>query len=104
VSASVWITVGGLCLATAVIKALGPLTFGGRSLPPALGRIIPLLAPALLAALVITETFGGEHGSVVIDARAGGVAVAGVAIARRAPVPIVILLAAGATAALRALS
>jgi branched-subunit amino acid transport protein len=102
-SATVWITVGGLCLATAVIKAFGPVVFGGRSLPPALGRIIPLLAPALLAALVITETFGGVRGSLVIDARAGGVAVAGIAIARRAPLPVVVLLAAGATAALRAL-
>ncbi|HEY2438859.1 MAG TPA: AzlD domain-containing protein [Solirubrobacteraceae bacterium] len=102
-SATVWITVGGLCLATAVIKAFGPVVFGGRSLPPALGRIIPLLAPALLAALVITETFGGDRASLVIDARAGGVAVAGIAIARRAPLPVVVLLAAGATAALRAL-
>jgi branched-subunit amino acid transport protein len=102
-SATVWITVGGLCLATAVIKAFGPVVFGGRSLPPALGRIIPLLAPALLAALVITETFGGDRGSLVIDARAGGVAVAGIAIARRAPLSVVVLLAAGATAALRAL-
>jgi branched chain amino acid efflux pump len=103
VSAIVWITVGGLCLATAVIKAFGPLAFGGRSLPPALGRIIPLLAPALLAALVVTETFSGEHGSLVIDARAGGVAVAGFAIARRAPLAVVVLLAAAATAVLRAL-
>ena len=68
-----------------------------------LKRIIPLLAPALLAALVITETFGGDHRSLVIDARAGGVAVAGVAIARRAPLPVVVLVAAGVTAALRAL-
>jgi branched-subunit amino acid transport protein len=102
-AAAVWITVGGLCLGTAIIKAFGPLAFGGRALPPVLKRIIPLLAPALLAALVITETFGGDHRSLVIDARAGGVAVAGVAIARRAPLPVVVLVAAGVTAALRAL-
>jgi branched chain amino acid efflux pump len=103
VTAAVWITVVGLCLATAAIKAFGPLAFGGRTLPPVLARIIPLLAPALLAALVITETFGSDHRSLVVDARAGGVAVAGVAIARRAPLPVVVLLAAGVTAALRAL-
>jgi branched-subunit amino acid transport protein len=102
-SASVWITVGGLCLATAVIKAFGPLAFGGRSLPPVLARIIPLLAPALLAALVMTETFGGNHGSLVIDARVGGVAVAAVAILRRAPLAVVVVLAAATTAALRAI-
>ena len=101
-SAAVWASIGGLCLATAVIKAFGPLTFGGRSLPPVLERVIPLLAPALLAALVITETFATDHRSLVVDARAGGVAVAGVAIVRRAPLPVVVLLAAGVTAALRA--
>jgi branched-subunit amino acid transport protein len=100
---AVWITIGGLCLGTAAIKAFGPLAFGGRTLPPALRRIIPLLAPALLAALVITETFSGDHRSLVLDARAGGVAVAAVAIVRRAPLPLVVLLAAGATAALRAI-
>lgn len=102
-TAAVWITIGGLCLATAAIKAFGPLAFGGRALPPVLQRIIPLLAPALLAALVITETFASDHRSLIIDARAGGVAVAGIAIARRAPLPVVVLLAAGVTAALRAL-
>lgn len=102
-TAAVWITVGGLCLATAAIKAFGPLAFGGRTLPPALARIIPLLAPALLAALVITETFAGDQRALVVDARAGGVAVAGIAIGRGAPLPVVVLLAAGVTAALRAL-
>jgi branched chain amino acid efflux pump len=102
-TAVVWITVGGLCLATGAIKAFGPLLFGGRTLPPVLQRIIPLLAPALLAALVVTETFGTDHRSLVVDARAGGVAAAGGAIARRAPLPVVVLLAAGVTAALRAL-
>ncbi len=101
-SAAVWASIGGLCLATALIKAFGPLIFGGRSLPPLLERVIPLLAPALLAALVITETFATDHRSLVVDARAGGVAVAGVAIVRRAPLPVVVLLAAGVTAALRA--
>ena len=103
-TATVWITVGGLCVVTAAIKAFGPLAFGGRELPSVLARVIPLLAPALLTALVITETFGTDHRSLVIDARAGGVAVAGVAIARRWPLPVVILLAAGTTAALRALT
>lgn len=103
-NATVWITVGGLCLITAAIKAFGPLTFGGRELPGVLARIIPLLAPALLTALVITETFGTDHRSLVIDARAAGVAVAGIAIARRWPLPVVVLLAAGATAAVRALT
>lgn len=57
---AVWITVGGLAFATAAIKALGPVIFGDRELPPLLARVIPLLAPALRAALVLTETVGGR--------------------------------------------
>ena len=68
----VWITVAGLCVTTAAIKAFGPVVFGGRDLPGLLARAIPLLAPALLAALVVTETVGGTGRSLVIDARVGG--------------------------------
>ncbi len=102
-SAAVWITVGGLALGTAAIKAFGPVIFGGRDLHPLLGRVIPLLAPALLAALVVTETAAGRGHHVVVDARAGGLLVAGVALYLRAPLILVVLCAAVATALLRAL-
>jgi hypothetical protein len=98
-----WITVGGLAVATAAIKAFGPVVFGGRELPAVLARVIPLLAPALLAALLITETFGGPGRSLVFDARAGGLVVAGIALWRRAPLYVVVLAAAAATALLRAI-
>jgi branched-subunit amino acid transport protein len=97
-----WSTIAGLALATAVIKAFGPVIFGGRELPRLLARTIPLLAPALLAALVIVETFSGSGRSITFDARAGGLAVAGVALALRAPLLIVVLGAAVATAVARA--
>jgi branched chain amino acid efflux pump len=102
-STAVWITVAGLCVTTALIKAFGPLVFGGRELHPVLGRVIPLLAPALLAALVVTETVGGVGRSLVIDARLGGLLAAAVAISRRWPLAVVVLCAAGTTALLRAL-
>jgi branched-subunit amino acid transport protein len=98
-----WATVAGLAIATAAIKAFGPVVFGGRELPALLARVIPLLAPALLAALVITETFGGPGRSLVLDARAGGLVVAGIALWRRAPLYVVVLAAAAATALLRAI-
>jgi branched-subunit amino acid transport protein len=98
-----WITVAGLAVATAAIKAFGPVVFGGRELPALLARVIPLLAPALLAALVITETFGGPGRSLVFDACAGGLVVAGIALWRRAPLYVVVLAAAAATALLRAI-
>lgn len=62
-----------------------------------------MLAPALLAALVVTETVGGPARSIVIDARVGGLAVAPVAIALRAPLIVVVVSAPAATALLRAL-
>jgi branched chain amino acid efflux pump len=99
-----WVTVAGLAIATAAIKAFGPLVFGGRELPGLLARVIPLLAPALLAALVVTETFGGRGRSLVLDARAGGLAVAGVALWLRAPLYVVVVAAAAVTALLRAIS
>ena len=102
-STAVWITVAGLCVTTALIKAFGPLVFGGRGLHPVLARVIPLLAPALLAALVVTETVDGVGRSLVIDARVGGLLAAAVAISRRWPLAVVVLCAAGTTALLRAL-
>jgi branched-subunit amino acid transport protein len=102
-SATIWITIVGLALCTAAIKAFGPVVFGGRELPRVLARVIPMLAPALLTALVVTETVSGPGRSVVIDARSGGLIVAAIAIAVKAPLIVVVVSAAAATALLRAL-
>jgi branched-subunit amino acid transport protein len=104
VNSATWSTIVGLALATAVIKGLGPVIFGGRDLPKLLARTIPLLAAALLAALVVVETFGGSGQTVTLDARAGGLAVALVAVTLRAPLVVVVLCSAVATALLRALT
>jgi hypothetical protein len=100
---AVWVTIGGLAVATAAIKAAGPLTLGGRPLPTPLVLVITLLAPALLAALVVTQTFA-EDQSLVVDARAAGVAAAAAAIMMRAPLVVTIVVAALVTAAVRAIS
>ena len=55
-----------------------------------------MLAPGLLAALVVSETFGDE-GHSVLHERAFGVAVAGVAISLRAPMLLAVALAVVAT-------
>ena len=96
-----WITIVAVALANAATKAAGPILVGGRELPPSANAIIALLAPALLAALVVTETFG-EDGRLILDERAVGVAVAAVALALRAPVLLAVVLAAVATALARA--
>lgn len=98
---ALWITIVAVALANAATKAAGPILVGGQELPPSANAIIALLAPALLAALVVTETFG-ENERLILDERAVGVAVAAVALALRAPVLLAVVLAALATALARA--
>jgi branched-subunit amino acid transport protein len=103
VSSTIWIVIGGLAVGTIVIKGSGPVVFGGREMPPLLARVIPLLAPALLAALVVVETVGGDGRGFSFDARLGGVAAAAIALWRRAPLYVVVVVAAAVTAGLRLL-
>jgi len=98
-----WKAVVLIGLGTVVIKSLGPLLLGGKPLPPRLAALVALLAPAILAALVAINTFGDGQ-SLTIDARVAGVGVAAIAIWRRAPVLLVIVLAAGTTAFVRAVA
>jgi branched-subunit amino acid transport protein len=85
------------------LKASGPMLLGARSLPPIANRVMALLAPALLSALVATQAFGGPH-RLVLDARAVGVGAAAVCIALRAPLLVTVVVAAAATAGVRFLS
>ena len=97
---ALWVSIVAVTLASAAIKAAGPILVGGRELPPRGNAVIALLAPALLAALVVTETFG-DGGHLVLDDRALGVGVAAVALALRAPVLLAVALAALVTALAR---
>ena len=97
---TVWVAIVAVTLASAAIKAAGPILVGGRELPLRVNAVIALLAPALLAALVVTETFG-DNGHLVLDERALGVGVAAVALALRAPVLLAVALAALVTALAR---
>ena len=76
------------------------MLLGGRPLPDRVQGVVALLAPALLAALVATNTFGSGQ-RLVIDARLIGVAVAAVAIMLRAPILVVVVVAAAAAAVAR---
>jgi branched-subunit amino acid transport protein len=73
---------------------------GGRPLPEHLTGIVELLAPALLAALVVTQVVGGDE-EIVLDARLVGLGAAVVAILLRAPLLVVVVTAAAATALVR---
>lgn len=65
-------------------------------------RVAGLLPVALLAALVGVQTFA-EGQTLVIDARAAGLAAAAVALLLRAPFLVVVLVAAITAALLRAI-
>jgi uncharacterized membrane protein len=69
---------------------------------PRISRVTSALPIALLAALVAVQTLTGEDGALVLDARLAAVAVALVALALRAPFLLVVVLAAGVAALLRA--
>jgi len=97
-----WIAIAAMTVISFVIKAAGPVALAGRELPRAAERLIALLPAALLTALVVVQTFADET-ELVADARAGGVAVAILAVALRASMLIVLLAAALTTAGLRAL-
>ena len=99
----VWIVVGVVGAVTVGLKSVGPILVGGRPLPEAVLGVVELLAPALLAALVAVQIFGGDR-ALELDARVAGLAAAALALAVRAPILVVVFAAALATATVRALA
>jgi len=99
---STWLVVAIVGVGTIACKAAGPVLLGGRSLPPQLAGIVDMLAPALLAALVVTQAVGADR-KLVFDERLLGLAAAVVAIRLRAPLLVIIVAAAGVTALARLL-
>ena len=69
---------------------------------PLVNRIMACLPVALLAALVAVQTFDAGR-AITLDARAAGLLAAVLALALRAPFLLVIVIAAGTAAGLRAL-
>ncbi|HEU4448399.1 MAG TPA: AzlD domain-containing protein [Gaiellaceae bacterium] len=98
----VWLLVGLVGAATIAFKSVGPVLLGGRPLPDHVAGVVTLLAPAVLAALVVTQLVGGDR-EIVLDARLVGIGAAVVALLLRAPLLVVIVVAAAAAALARAL-
>jgi branched-subunit amino acid transport protein len=95
-----WITVLAVGAGTAVLKAVGPVGVAGKELPPRAADLLSMVGPAILAALVVTETFA-QGRSLVIDARLAGVAAGAVVVLLRAPFWVAIVAGAIATALVR---
>jgi Branched-chain amino acid transport protein (AzlD) len=101
---AVWATVAVLCVATASMKAIGPLSVGGRRLSGRAASVIALVAPSLLASLVVYETLNTDGPGIALDARLVGLAAGGAAIALKRSMLVVVAVAAIATALTRAIA
>jgi branched-subunit amino acid transport protein len=97
-----WALTAGCAVVTFIIKAAGPVALGGRALPARLSSVVALMAPALLAALVVTQALADDD-RLHVGADTAGVAAAGVAVWRGASVLPAVVLAVAITAGLRAL-
>ena len=87
-----------LAAGTYFLKALGPLYFGDSRQLPVRFQELPLLLPTpLIAALVVTSTFSRNE-ALVFDARIIGVIAASLALWKKLPFVVVVVIAAAATA------
>ncbi|GAA2448102.1 AzlD domain-containing protein [Streptomyces macrosporus] len=100
---SVWIAIGVTAVGCYLVKLLGLSVPAGVLERPLVRRLAALLPVALLAALTAQQTFEGTGGTLVVDARAAGVAAAAVALVLRAPFLVVVAVAVLVTAGVRAL-
>ena len=99
---SAWVMIAALAVLTALVKAAGPVLVGGRVLPEWAAKVIALLPPVLLAALVVTSAFADGQ-RLHVDASVAGLAVAGLMLWRRQSLLLSVLTAVAVTAAIRAL-
>ncbi len=94
-----WPALVALAVGAYGFKALGLVVVGDR-LPGPLRPLVAVLPAALFSALVVVQTLGaGDH--LVLDARLVGTAAAGVAVWRRAPFVVVVLVGVAVTAVAR---
>ncbi|MFE9679101.1 AzlD domain-containing protein [Streptomyces sp. NPDC006259] len=98
---NVWIAIAATALGCYVVKLTGLLVPVGVLERPLVRRLAALLPVALLAALTAQQTFADGQ-SLVLDAKAAGLAAAAVALVLRAPFLLVVAAAVAVTAGARA--
>ena len=98
---TLWVAILAVAVVSFTIKAAGPLLLTGRELPAWSGAVIALLAPALLAALIVVEVLGPRWSGVHWPVLAGLGAVV-LAHFLRAPMLLAVFAGVVTTALLRA--
>jgi branched-subunit amino acid transport protein len=100
--ASLWVLVAGTCAGCYLLKIVGYLLPARVLDRPSVRRAVTLLPVALLSALVVVELLAAGSAYDVDGARIAGFAAGALAVWRRAPFLVVIVVAAVVAAALRA--
>ncbi|GGZ36241.1 AzlD domain-containing protein [Streptomyces poonensis] len=100
---TVWIAIAVTAVGCYAVKLIGLLVPEGVLERPLVRRLAALVPVALLAALTAQQTFA-DGTTVVLDARAAGLAAAAVALLLRAPFLLVVAAAVVVTAGVRALT
>jgi branched-subunit amino acid transport protein len=95
-----WLSVFAVTAANWAMKGGGPLALGQRRLPPRAVKVISLMAPALLAGLIIINLGGGGWGG-LNGPQVLGVGTAGLARRLKAPMLLAVGCGMAATALLR---
>jgi branched-subunit amino acid transport protein len=98
---SMWVLVGGTCTGCYLLKVLGYLLPARVLDHPSVRRAVSLLPVALLSALVVVELVASGSAYDINGPRIAGFAAGAVAVWRRAPFIVVIVLAAVVAAVLR---
>ena len=92
-----------LSAGNAITRAIGMFVLGRRAaVNPRWTKLMALVPIAVVAAVFAVQTFTSRD-QIVFDARVAGVAAASIAVWRRAPMVLVVIVAAGVTAGVRAL-
>jgi branched-subunit amino acid transport protein len=94
------LVVAALAAGTYAFRFTGPAFRSRVQVPERLSRMLSAAAAVLLISLAATAALTQGHGSAGW-ARPAGVAVAGLLVVRRAPLPVVVVAAAVSTALLR---
>jgi branched-subunit amino acid transport protein len=95
-----WLSMVTVTVANWVMKASGPLALGERQLPPTAVNVTSLMAPVLLAGLIVIDLGGPAWGHLNWQ-QVLGVGVAGLARALKAPMLLAVVCGIATAAFLR---
>ena len=98
-----WLCIGLTAIVSFAIKGVGPALLGRRELPASARAVVALLAPVMLAALVVTHLMGQRWANVDLTVVAGLVAAAAARLLRGSLL-VAVACAVAATALLRLVS